>query len=81
MANDTFKYPDNVFILLILLNEIHEFVVCDYLLILIIIDRDPKLVVVIRQYEVMHIILKKFHNTGTMSLPIFPWVHKEHPTY
>jgi hypothetical protein len=53
MANNTLEFPDNVFILLIVFNEIHEFVVHDYLLILVIVDRDPKLVVVIRQFEVM----------------------------
>jgi hypothetical protein len=77
MSNDMFEFPDNIFILLILFNEIHEFTVHDYLLILIIIDRDPKLVVVIRHFEVILMILNKFQNTGMMSLSILPWIDKK----
>jgi hypothetical protein len=72
VANNTFEFefPYNVFILPILSDEIHEFIVCDYLLVLIIIDRDPKLVVVIRHFEVILMVLNKFHNMGTILLPI-----------
>jgi hypothetical protein len=42
-----FETPDNFIIFFILLDEVHEFIVCDDFLILIIIDGDPKLMMVI----------------------------------
>jgi hypothetical protein len=53
MSNNTFEFPDNVFILLILCDEVHEFIVHDNFLVLVIVDRRNKLMVVIRQFYIM----------------------------
>ncbi len=47
MSNNTFEFPDNVFILLILCDEVHEFIVHDNFLV------RNKLMVVIRQFYIM----------------------------
>jgi hypothetical protein len=47
VPDNVFEPPDNVIIFLILLDEVHEFIVHDDFLLLVIIDGDPKLMMVI----------------------------------
>jgi hypothetical protein len=62
---------------LILLDKVHQFVVCDDLLVLVLIDGNLKLDMVIGMADVGLMVGNVFNNVGAEPLTVFLSVHEE----
>ena len=67
MSNDLTKLPNNVIILHILLDKVHELIISDNLLILIFIDRASKFNVFLIGVVTYIMLIDVFNNTGSQK--------------
>ena len=77
MSNDLMKLPNNVVILHVLLDKVHELIISDDLLIFIFIDRGPKFNVFLIGVATLFMLIDVFNNTGAETLAIFSFIHEK----
>ena len=77
MSNNPLELPNNIIILHILLDEVHELIVCKDFLICIVIDRALELDVVVCHVVTFFMLIDTFYNAGVEKLSIFMFIHKE----
>ena len=77
MSDDPMKLPNNVIILGVFLDKVHELIISDNLLIFIFIDRASKLDVFLIGVAILFMLIDVFDNVGTEMLVIFSFVHEK----
>jgi hypothetical protein len=77
MTHNTSELPHNCVIFLILLDKVQQFIVCDCLLVLVLIDLNSKLDVIVQTANVGLVVGNAFDNAGTEPLAILLSVHEE----
>ena len=78
MPNNPLKLPNNIIVLHVFLDEVHEFIVHNDFLICIIIDGASELDVIICLMVTFFILIDTpFNDVGTEVLSIFTFIHEE----
>jgi hypothetical protein len=77
MTHNTLESPHNCVVFSILLDKVQQFIVCDGLLVLVLIDGNSKLDVIVRTVNVGPVVGNAFDNAGTEPLAILLSVHEE----
>ena len=80
MSNNPSKLPNNVIVHHVLLDEIHELIVCNNLLIHIAIDRASEVDVVVHLVVAFFMLIDTYNNVSAKMLSILMFIHQDQPS-